>query len=72
MGAPPAGAAWGRSWAPVGHPQRFRATYRRLWGTEQLLTFYDVYADCLAGQVRKRKTVADLLAVFAGCAPATP
>ena len=30
-----------------------------------MLAFYDVHADCLVGQVRKRKTVADLLAVFA-------
>jgi len=49
----------------VGHPQRFRATYRQLQGTEQLLAFYDVHADCLVAQVRKRKTVDDLLAVFA-------
>jgi transposase len=55
----------GRGWAPVGRPQRFRATYRRLHGVEQFLGFYDVHADCLVGQVRKRKTVADLLAVFA-------
>lgn len=55
----------GRGWAPRGHPQRFRATYRRLQGTEQLLAFYDVHADCLVGQVRKRKRVDDLLAVFA-------
>jgi hypothetical protein len=50
--------------APVGHPQRFRAP-RRLHGTEQLLAFYDVHPDCLVGQVRKRKTVDDMLAVFA-------
>jgi len=55
----------GRGWARVGHPQRFRATYRRLQGTEQLLAFYDVHDDCLVGQVRKRKTVDDLVAVFA-------
>jgi len=64
----------GRGWAPIGHPQRFRATYRRLHGTEQLLAFYDVHADCLVGQVRKRKTVNDLLAVFArlrSCYPLT-
>ncbi|MBE7518462.1 MAG: hypothetical protein HS107_04370 [Thermoflexaceae bacterium] len=45
----------GQGWAPVGHPQRFRATYRRLQGTEQLLAFYDVHADCLVGQVCKRR-----------------
>jgi hypothetical protein len=36
-----------------------------LQGTEQLLAFYDVHADCLVGQVRKHKRVDDLLAVFA-------
>lgn len=30
-----------------------------------MLAFYDVHADCLVGQVRKRKTVKDLVAVFA-------
>lgn len=54
----------GRCWAPRGHPQRLRATYRRLQGTEQLLAFYDVHANCLVGQVRKRKTHRDVLAVF--------
>lgn len=41
--------------------------------TEQFLGFYDVHADCLVGQVRKRKTVKDLLAAFArlrSCYPA--
>lgn len=55
----------GAGWFRRRRPQRFRATYRRLHGTEQLLAFYDVHADCLVGQVRKRKTVVDLLAVFA-------
>lgn len=54
----------GRAWARTRHPRRFRATYRRLQGTEQLLAFYDVHANCLAGLVRKRKTHRDLLAVF--------
>ena len=40
---------------------RFRA-----WAEpKQLLTFYDVHADCLVGEVRKRKRVDDPLAVFA-------
>ena len=43
---------------PMGARRPPRATYRRLQGTEQLLAFYDVHADCLVGQVRKRKTVA--------------
>ncbi len=54
----------GRSWAPRGHPARLRATYRRLQGTEQLLAFFDVHANCLVGQVRKRKTHQDVIAVF--------
>lgn len=55
----------GKGWSRSGHPQRFRATYRRLQGAEQLLSFYDVRADCLVGQVRKHKRGDDLLAVFA-------
>lgn len=41
-----------------------RATYRRLQGTEQLLAFYDVHANCLVGEVRERKLSADVLEVF--------
>jgi transposase len=55
----------GQGWFRSGHPQRFRATYRRLQGTEQFLGFYDVHQDCFVGQVRKRKRVKDLLAAFA-------
>ena len=54
----------GQHWARKNHPQRFRATYRRLAGTEQFLGFYDVHRDCLAGTVHKRKTVRDLLTAF--------
>lgn len=54
----------GRCWARTGHPQRLRATYRRLQGTEQLLAFYDVHANCLVGEVHKRKTSADVLEAF--------
>lgn len=54
----------GQHWARVRHPQRLRATYRRLGGTEQFLGFYDVHRDCLAGTIHKRKTVDDLLAAF--------
>ena len=52
----------GASWYRKRHPARQRATYRRLQGVEQFLGFYDVHADCLTGQVRKRKTSQDLLA----------
>ena len=50
--------------ARQGHPRRLRAHYRRTAGTEQFLGFYDVHADCLEGQVRKRETHRDLLAAF--------
>jgi transposase len=55
----------GSGWYPKRQPKRLRATYKRLQGVEQFLGFYDVHADCLVGQVRKRKTHRDLLAVFA-------
>ena len=55
----------GSGWYERGHPKRLRATYHRTQGTEQLLGFYDAHSDCLVGQVRKRKTHRDLLAVFA-------
>lgn len=51
-------------WAKKMHPERLRATYNRYKGTEQLLAFYDVHRDCLVGQIRKRKTVSDLMPVF--------
>jgi transposase len=55
----------GVGWYPPRHPRRQRATYKRTQGVEQLLAFYDVHDDCLVGQVRKRKTHQDLLAVLA-------
>lgn len=54
----------GCGWYQAGHPRRQRATYHRTQGTEQFLGFYDVHSDVLVGQVRKRKTHRDLLAVF--------
>ena len=55
----------GGGWYQAGHPKRLRATYTREQGTEQSLGIYDVHSDVLIGQVRKRKTHQDLLAVFA-------
>ena len=55
----------GSGWYRKSLPKRLRATYHRTQGTEQLLGFYDVHRDYLVGQVRKRKTHRDLLAVFA-------
>ena len=54
----------GYHWAKKGKPQRLRATYRRLSGTEQMLAFYDVYSDCLAGTIHKRKRIPDVLSAF--------
>jgi len=64
----------GNCWAKVGRPQRWRATYRRTKGTEQLLGFYDVHSDCLSGTIHKRKTSQDVLAAWKrlrACYPAT-
>lgn len=54
----------GTVWAQKRRPGRLRATYNRYSGTEQFLAFYDVHKDCLTGQIRKRKTVSDLMPVF--------
>lgn len=54
----------GIAWARRTRPQRMRATYRRLQGTEQFFGFYDVHADCLDGLFRKRKRVAELSEAF--------
>jgi transposase len=43
-----------------------------LSGTEQLLGFYDVHNDCLAGAIHKRKRVPDLLTAFKGLRRAYP
>jgi len=64
----------GTGWARQSHPQRVRATYRRIQGTEQLLAFYDVHGDCLHGTIHKRKTSRDLLTAWRrlrACYPAS-
>lgn len=54
----------GYHWAQRQKPKRLRATYRRLSGTEQMLAFYDVHRDCLAGTIHKRKRIPDVLTAF--------
>ncbi len=54
----------GVAWAPRNQPQRMRATYRRLKGTEQFFGFYDVHADCLDGLFRKRKRLPEIFEAF--------
>ena len=54
----------GVAWAPRNQPQRMRATYRRLKGTELFFGFYDVHADCLDGVFHKRKRLPELFDAF--------
>ncbi len=49
------GEGQGVAWARRRQPQRMRATYHQLKGTEQFLGFYDVQADCLSGVFRRRE-----------------
>jgi hypothetical protein len=54
----------GRTWARRRRPDRIRATYQRRQGVEYFLGFYDVHADCFAGQFTKRKRIVDLEGPF--------
>lgn len=54
----------GVTWARRGQPARMRATYRRPYGTEQFLGFYDVHADCLNGLFRRHKRIAEVSEAF--------
>lgn len=51
-------------WAERTKPRRLRANYTRHCGTEQMLAFYDVHNDCLAGTIHKRKRIPDVLSAF--------
>jgi transposase len=51
----------GAGWAPVGRPERLRATYNRRGGTRYLFGAYDVHADHLFGRLRARKSARDVL-----------
>ena len=51
----------GRAWRAVGHPARIRATYRRLHGTRQYLSAYDVADDRLVMRCYKRKRWREVL-----------
>lgn len=54
----------GIAWAREKQPQRIRATYRRMKGTDHFLGFYDVHADCLNGLFRRRKRVVEVSEAF--------
>jgi transposase len=51
----------GAGWAPVGRPERHRATYNRKGGTRYLFGAYDVGADHLMGRLRAHKSARDVL-----------
>lgn len=51
----------GAGWAPVGRPERLRATYNRRDGTRYLFGAYDVGADRLMGRLRAHKSARDVL-----------
>jgi transposase len=51
----------GAGWAPVGRPERHRATYNRKGGTRYLFGAYDVHADHLMGRLRAHKSARDVL-----------
>ena len=51
----------GAGWAPVGRPERLRATYNRRGGTRYLFGAYDVHADRLMGRLRAHKSAHDVL-----------
>ncbi len=50
----------GAGWAPVGQPERLRATYNRRGGVRYLFGAYDVHADHLMGRLREHKSARDV------------
>jgi transposase len=46
----------GAGWAPLGRPERHRATFNRRHGTRYVLGAYDVHADYLRTRLRPRRT----------------
>ena len=51
----------GAGWAPVGRPERLRATYNRRGGVRYLFGACDVHADRLMGRLRAHKSARDVL-----------
>jgi transposase len=54
----------GSGWAKRGRPARMRATFRRPHGVSYLFGAYDVGADRLAGELRRRKDAGQVLRFF--------
>ena len=54
----------GSGWAPLGRPERLRATYKRPHGVRYLFGAYDVHADRLHGRLRAQKNSGEVLAFY--------
>lgn len=54
----------GRSWRQRGHPQRVRATYRRIHGVRNYLSAYDLQDDRLLMRCFRRKRGKEILRFF--------
>jgi transposase len=51
----------GAGWAPIGRPERLRASYRRPHGVRYLFGALDVHRDRLFGRLCARKSASDVL-----------
>ena len=62
----------GSGWAPIGAPERLRATYQPPHGVRYLFGAYDVHADRLHGRLRAHKNAGEVLGFCSrsGCATA--
>lgn len=62
----------GAGWAPIGRPERQRATFHRPHGTRYVFGAYDVHADRLRVRLRPRRRGSDNLAFMAQIRAAIP
>jgi transposase len=62
----------GAGWAPLGRPERQRATYHRRHGTRYVFGAYDVHHDRLRVRLRPRRRGSDNLAFLAQIRAAIP
>ena len=56
----------GSGWAPLGRPERLRATYSKPHGVRYLFGTYDVHADHLEGTLESHKNAAVVLGCLRG------
>lgn len=62
----------GAGWAPLGRPERQRATYHRTMGTRYVFGAYDLHEDRLRVRLRPRRRGSDNLAFMAQIRGAIP